>query len=165
MPASLTEVNKSSLVQPVLWLKYDLSLQNLALQTKMRQSPQMLEGPFKILPPAPPCTSGMCLYQRTAVSGCCCVWPLNRSMPLVTTAKLPSLFLPSCDQAYVQTFRTLCLCVSTNPTLLSHVCRLTQALMLLPVRASAKMTADTLEHSAVEDTPVLLDPMIHRSKG
>ena len=99
MPASLTEVNKLSLVQPVLWLKYDLSLQNLALHTKMRQSPQMLKGPFKILPPAPPCTSGMCLYQRTAVSGCCCVWPLNRSMPLVTTAKLPSLFLPSCDQA------------------------------------------------------------------
>ena len=99
------------------------------------------------------------------MSGCCCVWPLNRSMPLVTTAKLPSLFLPSCDQGYVQTFRTLCLCVSTNLTLLSHVCRLTQALMLLPVRASAKMTADTLEHSAVEDTAVLLDPMIHRSKG
>ena len=53
MPASLTEVNKSSLVQPVLWLKYDLSLQNLALHTKMRQSPQMLKGPFKILPPRP----------------------------------------------------------------------------------------------------------------
>ena len=58
MPASLTEVNKSSLVQPVLWLKYDLSRQNLALHTKMRQSPQMLKGPFKILPPRAP------LHQR-----------------------------------------------------------------------------------------------------
>ena len=62
MPASLTEVNKSSLVQPVLWLKYDLSLQNLALQTKMRQSPQMLKGPFKILPPCAPLAPAECVF-------------------------------------------------------------------------------------------------------